>query len=370
MLGKIRRHISNIPGWRTNRKLVVFESDDWGSVRMPDKKTFEKAKLSNLDLFNGDSVTYNQLDALETELDITSLLQTLVKHKDKNNQHPIFTLLFNVCNPDFEKIKASNFREFYTEPITHTYQRFNLTQTHDAWKNAIETGLINPQFHGREHLNVSVWLKDLQAGNEEVLKAFELGIWGFNNKHPKNISYQAAFDFEDKDNLTYHESILANGLQQFENIFGTPATYFVPPNGPFNNSLCSTAAKNGIKIMSAAKRQQEPLGNGNYRLVKHRLGDVNEYKQVYITRNAIFEPSKKNTDWVQTCLNDMQIAFTWHKPAVISTHRVNYVGGISNNNRENGLNALDNLLKTALMKWPDLEFISSVELANLMMKRT
>ena len=42
MLDKIKRHISNIPGWRTNRKLVVFESDDWGSIRMPDKKTFEK----------------------------------------------------------------------------------------------------------------------------------------------------------------------------------------------------------------------------------------------------------------------------------------------------------------------------------------
>ena len=34
-------HASNIPGWRTKRKIVVIESDDWGSIRMPSLKVFE-----------------------------------------------------------------------------------------------------------------------------------------------------------------------------------------------------------------------------------------------------------------------------------------------------------------------------------------
>jgi len=32
-MGKLHRYIANIPGWRTNRKIIVIESDDWGSIR-------------------------------------------------------------------------------------------------------------------------------------------------------------------------------------------------------------------------------------------------------------------------------------------------------------------------------------------------
>ncbi len=30
---KISRHYTNLSGWRTKRKIVVFESDDWGSIK-------------------------------------------------------------------------------------------------------------------------------------------------------------------------------------------------------------------------------------------------------------------------------------------------------------------------------------------------
>lgn len=31
----ITHNLLNIPGWHTNRRIVVIESDDWGSVSMP-----------------------------------------------------------------------------------------------------------------------------------------------------------------------------------------------------------------------------------------------------------------------------------------------------------------------------------------------
>ena len=33
-------HASNVPGWRTKRKIVVIESDDWGSIRMSSLEAF------------------------------------------------------------------------------------------------------------------------------------------------------------------------------------------------------------------------------------------------------------------------------------------------------------------------------------------
>ena len=36
----IKNNLINIPGYRSKRKLVVFESDDWGAIRMKDKATY------------------------------------------------------------------------------------------------------------------------------------------------------------------------------------------------------------------------------------------------------------------------------------------------------------------------------------------
>ena len=38
----IRKNISNIFGWSTKRKLIVIESDDWGSIRTRSKRDYDK----------------------------------------------------------------------------------------------------------------------------------------------------------------------------------------------------------------------------------------------------------------------------------------------------------------------------------------
>ena len=56
MIKNLLKNISNLPGWRTNRKIVVIESDDWGSIRMPSLTIFEKFALKGLDLTSGDAL--------------------------------------------------------------------------------------------------------------------------------------------------------------------------------------------------------------------------------------------------------------------------------------------------------------------------
>jgi hypothetical protein len=38
----LSRNLVNAIGWRTNRKIIVIESDDWGSIRMRNQKTFDE----------------------------------------------------------------------------------------------------------------------------------------------------------------------------------------------------------------------------------------------------------------------------------------------------------------------------------------
>jgi hypothetical protein len=77
----------------------------------------------------------------------------------------------------------------------------------------------------------------------------------------------------------------------------------------------------------------------------------------------LFEPAlNRELNWVEKALESMEIAFKWGKPAVIGTHRINFVGGLSLDNRNNTLKQLDELLNKGLKKWPEIVFLNSAEL--------
>jgi len=54
------------------------------------------------------------------------------------------------------------------------------------------------------------------------------------------------------------------------------------------------------------------------------------------------------------------------KPAVVSTHRVNFMGELRAANRDRGLVLLEELLGRMVKHWPDVEFLSAVELGDAM----
>ena len=89
----------------------------------------------------------------------------------------------------------------------------------------------------------------------------------------------------------------------------------------------------------------------------------------YQVRNVVFEPAhERGFDWVNYSLKQIETAFFWNKPAIISSHRVNFCGHIDPKNREVGLTALKQLLHKIVNKWPEVEFMSSVELGDLLNK--
>lgn len=365
---RLLRMLSNLPGWRTRRKIVVIESDDWGSVRMPSVAAYERLKALGIDV-DGGSARYNQNDTLARKEDLQALFAVLKSFTGRDGRAPVFTAMSLVANPDFERIKQADFKEYYFEPFTQTLDRYGYGEAFSAWKEGIQQGVFIPQFHGREHLNVAVWLRALQDGDKATMTAFEERCWGFNNQHSFGISYQAAFDLEKQDDLPVQESIIQSGLALFEQLFDFQASVFVPPNGPFNNSLEQVAAQYGISYMGASKIQREPLGQGQSRRVLHYLGQQNKNGQHYLTRNCFFEPADQSKDWVESCLAEINSAFNMRKPAVISSHRINYIGGLKPENREQGLAALSQLLERIVERWPEVEFMSSNELGDLVSGR-
>ncbi|HMO61157.1 MAG TPA: hypothetical protein PKC39_01625 [Ferruginibacter sp.] len=317
-----------------------------------------------LNLTGSDSERYNLYETIECKEDLEGLFEVLYAFTDANKNKPVVTALSLVANPDFEKIKNNDFTSYYYEPFTETLKSYNRAGVLEMYEEGIKQQLFVPQFHGREHLNVAAWMKALQQGDKATHAAFAEGCWGFINAHPYNIIYQAAFDIFDPGEIEVQKTIIQSGLKLFEDIFRYKASFFVPPNGPFNNSLEQVAAQNGIRYMSSSKIQNEPLGFGKTKMRFHYLGQKNNFDQLYITRNCFFEPSQQGRNWVDTCVNEIDIAFKWKKPAVISSHRVNYIGGLDESNRKKGLDAIKTLLKTIVTKWPEAEFMTSSQLGE------
>ena len=363
----IARNLVNFSGWQTTRKIIVIESDDWGSIRMPSRQVYDKLLNSGIPI-NKDP--YCRYDSLESEVDLIGLFEILVKHKDNNGNHPIITTNMVVANPDFEKIRESNFEKYFFKPFTDAYNSIpNGKNSFNLINQGITNKIILPQFHGREHVNVNLWLRELKQNNPTIKKAFDMGLWGLsagilgNNK----INIQAAFDTEKFEEIESHKQIIKEGLELFHTIFGFKAMSFIANNYIWDSELNKTLYDSGVSILQGMKYQISPLYNyKSHSLIRHKTGEFNNIKQMYLVRNCHFEPSLFSAiNSVDSCLKDIQNAFRWNKPAIISSHRINFIGSIIESNRNNNLKLFDQLLYNIIKKWPDVEFMSTIQLSNL-----
>jgi hypothetical protein len=83
-------------------------------------------------------------------------------------------------------------------------------------------------------------------------------------------------------------------------------------------------------------------------------------------RNCFFEPSlDPGFNWVDDCLRRMKIIFLWGKPAIIGSHRINFIGSLNEENRKKNLKALEFMLRSILKTWPEVEFITTDVLGKI-----
>jgi len=363
----IGSHWHNIPGWRTDRKIVVFESDDWGSIRMPSREVYNKLLNKGIRV---DNCPFTKFDSLASEEDLSALYETLLKFKDFKGNNPIFTVNTIVANPDFEKIKKSAFSEYHFELFTETLKRYpKHSGSFELWKQGINLGIIHPQLHGREHLNVMMWLKYLKQGSKETRIAFENNMFGISTtiSSEKRWSYMTALDYENNTELSFQNRSLIEAQDIFRKLFTYNSESFIATNYTWSSAHEAILNLIGIRFLQGSQNQILPIGdNQKNKYRKHFLGQYNDLLQLYLVRNCFFEPSENpQKDTVSECLKQIKTAFFCKKPAIIGTHRFNYIGFINEANRKVSLRKLDELLKKITREWPDVEFMTSDGLGQL-----
>ena len=369
MKQRIFDNIKNIYGWKTPRRIVVISVDDYGNVRLDSKKARKNMDNAGLKVLS----RFDAYDALETKADLEMLYEVLTSVKDKNGHHAVFTPFALPCNIDFETMAFENYKAYRYESLPLTFEKLAANDAKayegawDLWKEGIANDFMVPQFHGREHFNLKVFEEKLAKKDIEVLTALEnRSFTSLSNSGYATINYTAAFEFwEFKENEKFTE-IIKDGLDKFEHVFGYRSVHFNPPGGREHPDIHHVLKDNGIKYLDIPFIKTEHQGKGKFKKIINYTGKKNKLGMTYEVRNVVFEPTPdRGFDWVNYSLRQIEAAFRWHRPAIISSHRVNFCGHIDPKNREIGIKALKELLQRVVKKWPEVEFMSANELGDL-----
>ena len=368
--------------FKTENPVLIIESDDWGSLRTKDRQCKEKLnKISPL--ISKDR--YVQLDSIATKEDLENLFDVLHSVKDRNGKPACITA--NVCtaNPDFKKIKGSKFENFYYNSFTETLEEYSKDKSLlSIWKEGQNEGVFMPQLHGREHVHALAWLEELKEGNEELLKAFDLQSWGIPYtaiKQQRRANLQASLDIYGLEGeKEFQAKWLRDSVKIFDKAFGFKASSFIAPTYVWHSRIYEELEEIGILSLQGIKLQYMPSRkNGDlYNRIPHYTGQLSKKNNIRFTcRNAFFEPFSKayknissEDDMVKITLSAVDKAIKLKKPAIIGTHRVNFIGRLSEKNRDNNLKALRSILREIVEKYPNVEFLHSGELSKKMKNDT
>ena len=358
----------NSRGWRTDRKIIVIESDDWGSIRMPSKQVYNELLANGYPV---DKLSYLKYDALESNSDLELLFEVLTSYKDSKWNHPVITANTIMTNPDFIKIRESGFRHYYYELFTETLKRYpEHDRVYKLYKRGIQQRIFYPQLHGLEHLNVNRWMRAIQNENSNARVAFENGFYDMSVSHTviTKDSFIDALSPANAEELVDQGDRLRKASELFYKVFGYKSITFIAPCYIWRPELESTFQNIGIKDIQSGPYQLIPdFGRlNNNRKKFHYTGELNKFSQTYTVRNCFFEPSSNiKKDMINSCLKQIETAFKNQKPAIISSHRINFIGYLDVDNRDINLNLFGNLLSKILKKWPEVEFLTSEELARM-----
>lgn len=357
--------LSQLRAYKTKRQLIVIESDDWGSERIPNSEVRQSLISSGVDMLSNPHSKYDTLERLEDLEVLESLLQDLYDNYQKKVK---ITANFITSNPDFQKIKDTDFANYYYEPFTRTYLNRDghdmvINKIHDLSRNSF----LKPQFHGREHINVSFWLQELRRRNRDYLSAFELNCYAIDASSSRNSkNLLAALDFENNEQLEFVQNSISEGHLIFKNTFGFPSETFIAPRYVWSEDLNSVFISEGLKGIQSSLCQQV-TSSSDCKKYFHFTGEKNkDFDLKYSVRNVFFEPAYSDLDWVNSALQKVEWAFRFKTPAIISMHRINFVGGLDKTQRDHNLIKFKVFLEEVIRRYPNVEFLSSDELLKLM----
>lgn len=310
--------------WTTARA-VVLESDDWGLCGFtPDRETIDGADMSAID--PGEAPDVYRYSTLESAADVRRLARLLADHTGRDGFPAVLQPNYIVSSLTYEAPdapgEAPTWRLASLPELPAFYARPGLWA---AVRDAMRAGVWWPEYHGRWHFDPRE-RKARVAENAEARRVAARGLLLFPDI---DRSYELSIT-RDPARLAGE---LTDGIEIFRTLFGRPPGSVIAPDYAWNRDREIMWRDAGLGIVQAKREQRSLVKYGatlmdRVRKVAERSWRyLTERRLVYLDRNCRLEGAQTSRpdEHAADCLADVHSAWRSGKPAIIGTHRVNYV---------------------------------------------
>ena len=193
-----------------------------------------------------------------------------------------------------------------------------------AVRDARRAGVWRPEFHAAWHYDPALRReRALEPGAPRA--ATERGILLFPGS-------EHAWELGPWRPLEVLEQELALSLGDFRRCFGRAAVSVIAPDYTWTGRIEAMWERAGLTVIQAKREQRNPerpagpLGRA-LKVLGRRWSKLAHPGRVYLERNCRFEPVQDPDPAAVTarCLDEIRAAWAAGRPAIVETHRVNFV---------------------------------------------
>jgi hypothetical protein len=302
-------------------KAVVIESDDWGLCAWSaDDQAFRA--LADTPAFRSPAGRRYGGSTLESAADVNAIAALLGQVRGGDGFPPVWQANTIVGGPDYARLVPPDFAAGRLPVVFHpeSPSRWRRPGLWDEIRAAIAAGVWWPELHGLHHLPEQAWLSALRQGHADARRAFE-------HQSPVCEAVESSGEHDPREPLATRTAALEEAEAGFRSLFGRPPRSLCPPDYRWDERLERDAERLGITVLQG-KAEQDGVPLRRLRRAglawrwPNRAG-----ARFYMPPRIAFEPEAGQPARAGAAAVHRAVRRAWRRgqPAVVSTHRANYV---------------------------------------------
>jgi len=303
-------------------RAVVLESDDWGLCAWaPDREAW--TALAGTPAFRSPAGGRYGGSTLESAADVKALADLLLEHRGGDGVPPVWQANTVMANPDYARL-ATSAREARALPLVElpaTPPRWARPGLWDDVRRACEAGVWWIELHGLHHLPENAWLSALRRGDDDARRALE-------QQSPVCSAVEASGEYDPQEPAETRRRNLERAVARFHALTGRAPRSFCPPDYRWDESLETEAERLGVTTFQGKAEQAGHAWPRLRRLLVGLRWPHARGARFYMPPRIAFEPcgggEARARSAVEDALRAVRAAWKRARPAVLSSHRLNY----------------------------------------------
>ena len=305
--------------WR-RLKVVVLESDDWGLCAWSADSQAHRV-LAGTPAFRSPAGLRYGGSTLESAADLRALAGSLREFRGADGFPPVWQANMVVAAPDYDRIRPPLFEEAEVPLVAYPNapSRWRRPGAWDEVQKLREEGLWWPELHGLHHLPEHTWITALRRNTDDARRAFDQHSFVC-------AAVEASGEYDPAEPRPARLSRLTRAIELFTHLVGRAPWSFCPPDYRWDDSIEHEAVRRGIKVLQGKAEQHGASLPRLRRLWLRRAWPGTYDRCLHMPPRIAFEPRQATLRvGVEAAHRAARDCWNRGQPAVISSHRVNYV---------------------------------------------